>query len=53
MSAAPILAVIGLQHYLVLAARDSIPDIAGRILDRVLSELAERPVSDRAGTLAP
>jgi dTMP kinase len=41
------------EHYLVLAARDSIPDIAGRILDRVLSELAERPVSDRAGTLAP
>ena len=29
------------EHYLVLPARDSIPDIADRILDRVLGELAQ------------
>lgn len=47
------------ERYLVLAARDSVSHIADRILDRVLRELAARPVSaeqtvsDPAGTLAP
>ncbi len=41
------------EHYLVLAARDSVSDIADRIRDRVLSELGAREPSDPTGTLAP
>jgi dTMP kinase len=40
------------EHYLVLAARDSVSDIADRVLDRVLGELAEQAASEEQAASA-